>query len=598
MNGAAEVRNSMSNDLKVDPSRQSQVLIRTIAAVVTTVLIAMWAVAGISIKQSQDAAVKNLRADAANLAFAFDEDVTHTLDSIAGAMQAVSNRMAAKRSDMDLYTWAHQFPIISSPTVKAALISPSGSLIAGTWARSLPRENLADQDYFSAPQERYANGLLIGRPVRSPGDGQILIPISKRLEASPGNLIGVLVFFVSPAKLTTLQSLNLGHNGTIALAGLDGVILAGFSSSTPDGLSGAGTPLLSGRPHFSPTQNSEGYYVQRSAQDHVTRIYHFRRGWDYPLVAAVGLDYDEGLSSARAYAFVMSVFGASATVLLGGFSLFLIRELRNRAARTVELAAERTKLQVVNAELIVSKQRAEVANQAKSLFLANMSHELRTPLNAILGFSQIIRDEKMGAVGTPVYAEYAGDIFGAGEHLLEIISNVLDISRIELGNSKLNEEVLDPAEIVAASLATVCVRAEIKKIELRSDIPDPCPKILADPLRLRQIVSNLLSNAIKFTEAGSVSVSLAWDHSLSITVVDTGIGMSHDEIAVGLEPFEQVENAIIKKYEGTGLGLPLAKRLIELHGGTIVITSTKGVGTSVCVQFPADRVVGTMAQAA
>ena len=157
---------------------------------------------------------------------------------------------------------------------------------------------------------------------------------------------------------------------------------------------------------------------------------------------------------------------------------------------------------------------------------------------------------------------------------------------------------MDPAEVVAACLATVRVHAETKKIELRSDIPHPCPKIRADAVRLRQIVINLLSYAVKFTEAGSVRVSLGWDHSLSITVADTGIGMSHDEIAVSLEPLEQVENAITKKYQGTGLGLPLAKRLVELHGGTIVITSTKGAGTSICVQLPAERMVGETAQAA
>jgi signal transduction histidine kinase len=175
---------------------------------------------------------------------------------------------------------------------------------------------------------------------------------------------------------------------------------------------------------------------------------------------------------------------------------------------------------------------------------------------------------------------------------------VLDISKIEFGKTTLNEEVLDPAELVAACLATVRVQAETKKIELRSDIPGPCPKIRADAVRLRQIVINLLANAVKFTEAGSVTLSLAWDHSLSMTVTDTGIGMSHDEIAIALEPFEQVENAITKTYEGTGLGLPLAKRLVELHGGTMVITSSKGAGTSICVQLPAERMVGPMVEAA
>ena len=581
-----------------DPRRQAQVLVWTIIVVVATVLIAMWTGAGISIAQSQDAALKNLRADAANLAFAFDEDVTHTLDSISGTMDAVANRMAARRSDMGLYGWARQFPIITSPTVKAAVLSPTGTLLAGTWAQNIANEDLADQDYFLLPHERKTNGLYIGRPVKSPGDGQMLIPISKRVETSPGHLIGVLVFFVSPAKLTTLQSLDLGHNGTIELAGIDGVVLAGFSNANPDGLSGTGAPLLSEGGRLSAPENSSGSYVQQSARDHITRIYSFRRGWDYPLVAAIGLDYDEGLASARAHAFVISILVASASLLLAGFSLFLILELRKRAAHEVELAAERAKLQAVNAELIVSKERAEVASRAKSLFLANMSHELRTPLNAILGFSQLIRDEKMGALGTPAYGEYAGDIFNAGEHLLEIISNVLDISKIEFGKTELNEEILDPAELVAACLATVRVQAESRKIELKSNIPRPCPKIRADALRLRQIVINLLSNAVKFTPAGSVTVSLAWDDSLSITVADTGIGMSHDEIAVALEPFEQVETAITKTYEGTGLGLPLAKRLVELHGGTIVVSSVKGVGTSICVRLPAERTVGEVAQAA
>ena len=589
----------MWNHANFDPRRQAQVLVWTIVVVVTTVLMAMWVGVGISINHSRDAAVKNVRADAANLAFAFDEDITHTLDSIAGTMQAVANRMAVRRSDMNLYALARQFPIITSPTLKAVVISPDGSLIAGTWTQNHPAENLAGEDYFRVPHDGRMKGLFIGTPVRSPGDGQILIPISRRVETSRGGFIGVLVFFVSPAKLTTLQkSLDLGNNGTVALAGIDGVILARFGHSSPDGLNGAGAPLINGTGRLSAPENSGGSYIQRSARDHVTRVFSYRRGWDYPLVVAVGLDYDEGLSPARTHAWVISILVASASLLLAGFAVFLIREIRNRADRDVELAAERIKLQEVNSELIVSKERAEVANRAKSLFLANMTHELRTPLNAILGFSQLIKDEKMGALGKPVYAEYAGDIFRAGEHLLEIISNLLDISKIDFGKTELNEQVLDPAELVTACLATVRVQAEDKKIELRSDIPRPCPQIRADALRLRQIVINCLSNAVKFTEAGSVTVSLRWDATFNITVADTGIGMSPDEVAIALEPFEQVDNAITKKYEGTGLGLPLAKRLIELHGGSIVITSTKGAGTSVCAQLPAERIVGRMAEAA
>src|ERR1051326_6408466 len=211
-------------------------------------------------------------------------------DGIAGTMAAVAKRMATRRSDMGLYVWAHQFPIITSPTVKAAVISPSGSLIAGTWAQDIRAENLAGQDYFRVAHDRRTNDLYIGRPVISPGDRQVLIPISKRVESSPGSLIGGLVLFVSRAKLTTLQSLNLGRNGTIALAGIDGVVLAGFSNSDPDGLSGAGAPLLNGGGRLFARENSGGSYVQRSARDHVTRIYSFRRGWDYPLVAAIGLD--------------------------------------------------------------------------------------------------------------------------------------------------------------------------------------------------------------------------------------------------------------------------------------------------------------------
>lgn len=584
-----------------DPRRRARILAWSIRAVVAAVATAMWTAAVISVNQSYDAALKNMRADAANLAFALDEDVTHTLDKIYGTLHAVANRMSARRSDINLYAWAQEFPIMIPPIVEAAVVSPKGSIVAATWAPKPAPGQVNDQSYFKAHRDHRSKGLFIGGLVKSPGNGHMLIPISERVEASDGHFIGVLVFFVSPVKLMNLyQSLDFGRNGAVALAGADGIALTRFSKSSPGGLDGVGLPLTSKPgPAFTP-EGTGGSYLQQNSKDHVLRVVSYRRGWDYPVVAAVGLDYEEGLAPARSHARMMYALAGSATLLLVGFALYLIREIANRAARDAELAGERAKLQSLNTELVISKERAEVANHAKSLFLANMSHELRTPLNAILGFSQMIKDQVMGPIGKSVYAEYANDISRAGEHLLEIISNLLDVSRIEAGGTDLKDEILDPAEIVTASLAAVRVQADKKKLALGSEIPTPRPMLRADPLRLRQVIINLLSNAVKFTETGRVKVSLSCDpdRSFSITVTDTGIGMSADDISLALQPFGQVENAITKKCDGAGLGLPLARQLAELHGGSLVITSSKGAGTSVRVQLPSERVVWPVSQAA
>ena len=584
-----------------NPRNRARILAWGIAAVVTAVVIAMGTAASISINQSQEAAVKNMRADAANLAFAFDEDVTHTLDTIEGAMQAVVNRMAIKQSSMNLYAWSQQFPIITAPTVEAVMISPKGRIVGATWTQNPAPTDVSDQEYFQKRTEDRINPLSVGKPVKSPGSGQMLIPVSERVESRNGRFVGVLTFFITPTKLTSLnQSINLGHDGIIELAGTDGVILTHFSKSGQAGIEGSGAPLIRRNgPEFT-AENSGGSYIQRSMSDGVTRLFSYRRGWDYPVIVAVGLDYRDGLAAARAHALMMYVLTVSAALLLGVFALYLIFEIRNRTERDVELAHERVKLEAANAELVVSTERAEAANRTKSLFLANMTHELKTPLNAIIGFSQMIRDQIMGPLNKPVYADYASDICGAGEHLLEIVGNLLDISRIEAGKIDLREQLLDPADLVSASLAAVRVQAEKKNIELVAEIPPVRPLINGDALRLRQVMINLLSNAVKFTEAGSVRVSLACDaHGVfGMTVSDTGIGMSPEEIATALEPFGQVENAITKKYEGTGLGLPLARRFAELHGGNIVISSAKGSGTSVRVQLPAERIVWPLPQAA
>jgi len=249
-------------------------------------------------------------------------------------------------------------------------------------------------------------------------------------------------------------------------------------------------------------------------------------------------------------------------------------------------------LRAQRAALMDAKDDAERANRVKSQFLTNMSHELRTPLNAIIGFSQIIKDHLMGP-GKPIYAEYAHDIFESGEHLLGIINNLLDISKIEAGKTELRDELVDPMKIVDDSVAAMRVQTANKKIELATEIPPATPFLRGDTPRLRQVLLNLVSNAVKFTEAGSVTISVAFDlaSGFSFTVADTGIGMSPDEAVKALEPFSQIDNAVTKKYVGTGLGLPLAKSLVALHGGRLEIASVKGRGTSITVHLPPERVV-------
>ncbi len=240
-----------------------------------------------------------------------------------------------------------------------------------------------------------------------------------------------------------------------------------------------------------------------------------------------------------------------------------------------------------------AKEQAEVANRTKSEFLANMSHELRTPLNAIIGFSELIESEILGPVGNGSYRDYAGDIRESGRHLLDLINDILDLSKVESGSDELLEESIEVAEATRSVLMMVKRRAEKGGVELETEVPDDLPPLRADSRKLKQILVNLLSNGVKFTDTGGRVTLRAWcrpDSGHVFQIVDTGIGISLQDIPKALSPFQQIDSELNRKYEGTGLGLPLTKALVELHGGTLDLQSQVGIGTTVTVRFPAERV--------
>jgi signal transduction histidine kinase len=259
-----------------------------------------------------------------------------------------------------------------------------------------------------------------------------------------------------------------------------------------------------------------------------------------------------------------------------------------------QLKSSRTRVNEMSRRLEISVAQAENANRAKSAFLANMSHELRTPLNAIMGFSEVMKDQHLGPVENPRYLAYAGDIHSSGRYLLGIINDILDLSKIEAGKMSVDAaEEFPLRQALEASLSICGNLAEKFGVRLNVKLPPDHVRLLAVERMVRQILINLVGNAVKFTPlGGSVEVSGGHltDGGYAITVQDSGIGMSEDDIAKALTPFGQVENKMTATHNGTGLGLPLAKAMLELHGGRLEIHSVPGRGTSVILKFPAGRV--------
>ncbi len=315
----------------------------------------------------------------------------------------------------------------------------------------------------------------------------------------------------------------------------------------------------------------------------------------FPVTAAIALDFTLR-GTLRDY--VLAIMAITAQ----GYFAVLAYRLYSTTLATLEARAEKDMLigELEQAKSVSdeARRRAEAANISKSRFLAQMSHELRTPLNAILGFSEVMKSEVFGEHAVPAYKEYSADIHNSGVHLLGLINEILDLSRIEAGRYELNEESISLAAIVEDCHHLLKLRATNRGITIHEMFEAELPRLWADERAVRQICLNLLSNAIKFTpQGGDVWLKVGWTASGGqyMSVKDTGPGIPEEEIPIVLASFGQGSNSIKSAEQGAGLGLPIAKSLVDLHGGSFVLKSKLRIGTEVVVTFPPERVVAAMA---
>jgi signal transduction histidine kinase len=331
-----------------------------------------------------------------------------------------------------------------------------------------------------------------------------------------------------------------------------------------------------------------------ATSDGKERIKAAHRLTNYPVFALATETEEAALANWRSTALLMSLGALGCAVAIGCAGIAFGRQSRQQAALAesqAELRHQEDQAAALEA-MRAAKEAAELADRAKSEFLANMSHELRTPLNAVLGFSELMVGEAFGPLGNDRYRSYAQDIHSSGSHLLGIINDILDLSKAAAGKLKLVEDRISAHDVVTSVCRLIQPRIDEGKLSLSVDIMPSTLILYVDERLLKQMLLNLLSNACKFTPPGGhIGCSVSCDTAgVAFAVTDTGVGIPAEHLDRVLQPFIQVDSSLIRRHEGTGLGLPLVKAMAELHGGTLRLDSELGTGTTATLILPLNRV--------
>ncbi len=569
----------------------------------------MWGVIGWSLWSEYDQARDQARIQEYNLVAALAGELRQTFQSIERVFATFQRAVDASPQQAPLSEVLRQTGLAEHTALGAdrdlIVADANGRIVYSTDSAKTATDSFAATAHFKQHRDDPTVGTL-NETVVSGANPRI--SVTAGLRGRDGRFLGEVTQLLPTSDLLTLhREFNLGAKGMVAITDARGVIIAGFNRADETGMAGAGIDLRGTSFPDTLKPGTTSVYMRAGKVDNVPRMIAIRRMAGYDLNVLVAMAMDDVLQTTYMHIWLICFLGAAATCLIAGLSTLLVREVWHRTRKEIELAADRERLQhaqaqieversrlaETNRELIASKERAEGANRTKSQFLAHMSHELRTPLHAIIGFSELIRDQAPEGPRDPPLGEYAGDILTSGRHLLDLINTILDITKIESGTAILTESMFSLEDMVRNAIVTIRAQADLRHIAIDMRLPDTPIRLFADRTRMLQVLINLLSNAVKFTqEDGQIVVSATMNPGgdVVLSVIDSGIGMTESEILIALEPFGQVDSALSRSYQGTGLGLPLAVRLMDLHGGRLELTSIKGKGTAVRVTIPAKRV--------
>jgi signal transduction histidine kinase len=540
----------------------------------------------------QERQMKNLSltlAEQADRSFqSVDLVISRVGEQIAAAGVTDSGSLLQKMAGRDVHEFLLE-KISGIPQLDAVtLINREGKLINFSRAWPIPEVNVSDRDYFQALKDDPKLNSYISAPVRNRGTGTWTIYLARRLNGPNGEFIGLILGAIEMRYFEDFyRAIALDEGSTIAVLRLDGVMLARFPHADVIGQAYSDSRRLL---HDSVS----GTLRERSPIDGRMRIKAAHLVTNYPVLVLATKTEEAALANWWGIARLMSLgaLGCSISIAIAGFAFgrqwkqqamlaHTRAELRRQADRTVAFEALET-----------AKEAAEAADRTKSEFLATMSHELRTPLNAVLGFSELMVREIFGPLGDHRYRDYAQDIHSSGSHLLSIVNEVLDLSKLAAGKLELVEGWINVREIVHSACRLIRPRIDRAELSLTVKMPPDDLLAYADKRLLKQMLLNLLSNACKFTPPGGgiECVVSTDDAGMTFAVVDTGVGIAAEHLDRVVRPFVQVDSSISRRHEGTGLGLALVAAMAELHGGRLRLDSKVGTGTTAAVVLPPSRI--------